>query len=131
MARLAAFTTWCDEHSRSSLPASPETLILYISMLAETLKVAAIQQRLSSISVVHQFAGHDSPTRDAHVRTVMQGYSTHQGRGSGGEGAGSDKGAANYGRGPARRGGRDTGPGATPAGLRRGLSALRTGGSRY
>ncbi|NTU81984.1 MAG: site-specific integrase [Chloroflexales bacterium] len=68
-----AFTTWCDEHGRVSLPASPETLILYISVLAESRKVSTIQRRLSSISVAHQLAGHPSPTHDAHVRTVMQG----------------------------------------------------------
>jgi len=68
-----AFTTWCDEHGRASLPASPETLILYMSVLAETRKVATIQRRLSSISVAHQLAGHASPTHDAHVRTVLQG----------------------------------------------------------
>ena len=68
-----AFTRWCEEHGRASLPASPETLILYLSALAETRKVATIQRRLSSISVAHQLAGHPSPTHDAHVRTVMRG----------------------------------------------------------
>lgn len=68
-----AFTRWCDEHGRATLPASPDTLILYIASLAETRKVSTIQRRLSSISVAHQLAGHDSPTHDAHVRTVMQG----------------------------------------------------------
>lgn len=67
------FTSWCEEHGRVSLPASPDTLILYISVLAETRKVSTIQRRLSSISVAHQLAGHASPTHDAHVRTVMQG----------------------------------------------------------
>lgn len=68
-----AFTRWCDEHGRASLPASPETLILYLSSLAEARRVSTIQRRLSSISVAHQLAGHPSPTHDAHVRTVMQG----------------------------------------------------------
>ncbi|NTU85099.1 MAG: site-specific integrase [Chloroflexales bacterium] len=68
-----AFTAWCEAHGRASLPATPETLILYISALAESRKVATIQRRLSSISVAHQLAGHPSPTHEAHVRTVMQG----------------------------------------------------------
>lgn len=74
-----AFTQWCEEHGRSSLPASVETLILYISVLAETRKVSTIQRRLSSISVAHQLAGHASPTHDAHVRTVMQGIRRSKG----------------------------------------------------
>jgi integrase len=68
-----AFGAWCDQHERASLPAAPETIALYISALAEDRKVATIQRRLAAISVVHQLAGHESPTRSPLARAVMQG----------------------------------------------------------
>jgi site-specific recombinase XerD len=77
-----AFTGWCAIHGRASLPASAETIALYISSLAETLKASTIQRRLASISVLHQLAGHASPTHDPKVRAVMQGIKRVKGTAS-------------------------------------------------
>jgi site-specific recombinase XerD len=67
------FVGWCEQHQLPSLPASPETVGLYVTVLAETHKVATLQRRLSAISVAHQAAGHESPTKHVVVRTVMAG----------------------------------------------------------
>lgn len=68
-----AFSAWCERHGRESLPASAETVALYLASAAESLKPATLQRRLASISQAHQVAGHETPTRSAPVRTVWQG----------------------------------------------------------
>lgn len=61
------FTSWCMQHQFVSLPATPETIVLYICDLAETRKVATIERRLASISQAHKFARLSSPTVDVDV----------------------------------------------------------------
>ncbi len=75
----AHFTTWCDLHGRSALPAEPETVALYLSDLARVAKPATLQRRLSSISQAHQAAGHPTPTVDPVVRAVHAGIRRTQG----------------------------------------------------
>jgi site-specific recombinase XerD len=74
-ADLADFTLWCADHHLERLPASPETIALYLTALAgRGAKASTIQRRLSAISQAHQLAGHDpSPTGDPLVRTTMAG----------------------------------------------------------
>lgn len=67
------FATWCFRHHRIALPAEPQTVVLYLSDLAQRAKPATIQRRLSSISQAHQAAGHDSPTHHIAVRTTWAG----------------------------------------------------------
>ncbi len=55
------------------MPASEETIIMYISILAESsMKVSTIQRRLSSISIAHQAKEYSSPTRSISVKTVWK-----------------------------------------------------------
>jgi site-specific recombinase XerD len=67
------FQGWCTEHGRASLPASPETVALYLSARAETLKASTLQRRIATISQAHQAANLGTPTRSAEVRTVWRG----------------------------------------------------------
>lgn len=68
------FTTWCAEQGLESLPATPQTVALYLTALAEAgRKASTLQRRLSSISQAHQAAGYESPTHDMQVRTVWAG----------------------------------------------------------
>jgi integrase len=55
------------------LPATPQTVALYLTDLAKTHKVSTLYRRLSGISQAHQAAGYVTPTTDAHVRLVFQG----------------------------------------------------------
>ena len=55
------FSAWCRAAGQGSLPAAPETVVLYLSTLAETAKVSTLTRRISAISQAHQAAGFDSP----------------------------------------------------------------------
>ncbi len=67
------FEAWCVTHCLAALPATPETVALYLASRAAVYKVATLTRRLVAISRVHQLAGHPSPTTDAGVRTVAAG----------------------------------------------------------
>lgn len=79
----AGFSAWCEERGRESLPADPETLILYLTELARTYKAATLTRRLSAISQAHQAAGCASPTEVAAVRGVMAGIRRAKGTAAG------------------------------------------------
>jgi integrase len=69
------FTAWCERHDHPALPASPETVALYLTDLAtrEQRKVSTIQRHLATISQAHQTAGLDNPAKKALVREVLRG----------------------------------------------------------
>jgi site-specific recombinase XerD len=67
------FTSWCSLANRMALPASTETLCLYLADLAGRLRLSTIVRRMSAISQAHQMAGALSPTQDIAVRTVLAG----------------------------------------------------------
>ena len=67
------FTAWCQSHGQASLPATADTVALYVADLAASLKPATITRRISAISQAHQIAGMESPTRAAKVRLVLAG----------------------------------------------------------
>jgi site-specific recombinase XerD len=73
------FTKWCREHGQASLPASPETVALYLSDLASTHKPATLTRRISAISQAHQMAGIDTPTMNSKVRLVLAGIRRSKG----------------------------------------------------
>jgi site-specific recombinase XerD len=68
-----AFVLWCEGHGLPSLPATPDTICLYLADLADRLKPSTIGIRLAAISQAHQAAGHESPTLSAPVRAVLRG----------------------------------------------------------
>ncbi len=67
------FEAWCQVRDLLHLPASPETLAMYLVDMSSWAKAATIQRRLSSISQAHGVAGHDSPTHDRLVRLTHSG----------------------------------------------------------
>jgi len=67
------FSTWCADHAVSPLPASPETIAVYLAEGARTLKASTLTRRCSAISIAHQMAGEESPTKHIIVRTTMAG----------------------------------------------------------
>lgn len=74
-ADLADFTLWCAEHHLERLPATPETVALYLTALAQAgAKASTVQRRLSAIAQAHNLKGYEpSPTTSALVRTTMAG----------------------------------------------------------
>jgi integrase len=86
------FIGWCAEHGLVSLPATPDTVALYLADLAretaepepeapdrkplrKPLKVSTIARRLTVINAKHKEANLDSPARLSHakVASAMQG----------------------------------------------------------
>jgi integrase len=55
------FVTWCEGHALAPLPATAETVALYLTSLAATHKPATMTRRLTAITKAHQIAGHASP----------------------------------------------------------------------
>jgi len=70
------FTRWCGRHHLQFLPATPETIALYITDLASRpLAVAIIVRRLTAISKAHAAAGQTFPasTRNLVVGDTLRG----------------------------------------------------------
>jgi integrase len=62
------FEAWCHHNRLTPLPATPETVALYIADRAGTLKSGTINRRLTSISVAHRAAGFsDTPASTRHM----------------------------------------------------------------
>jgi integrase len=58
----ALFSAWCTEWERAALPASPETVSLYLTaMLSAGKKVTTARRRSCAIAHHHRTAGHVSP----------------------------------------------------------------------
>ena len=76
----ADFLDWCGHHGRAPLPASPETLALYLTDCAKGLKTSTIQRRMASITQAHAAAGYaESPVKHALVRSVWRGIRRDKG----------------------------------------------------
>jgi site-specific recombinase XerD len=68
-----AFCTWCETHGLCPLPATPETVAVYLAETARRLKVASLQRRLNGITEGHRLAGLEPPTHSPLVANVMKG----------------------------------------------------------
>lgn len=68
------FDTWCQERALSSLPASRETIALYLSSRALAgRRPATINKDAAGIHFVHDRQGHPSPVRTSHVTETVRG----------------------------------------------------------
>lgn len=69
------FESWCRTHALPALPATPETLALYLTALAADHKPASLQRKLTSINKAHQTAGYVGPASFQHaiVSETMKG----------------------------------------------------------
>src|SRR5215212_1560131 len=76
----AHFTTWCDEHSASPLPADVSTVAAYLAACADTFKLSTIERRLVSISKAHQIAGAPNPAKTEMIHLTMSGIRRALGR---------------------------------------------------
>lgn len=74
-----AFSAWCAAHQRTAMPATGETVALFLAAEAEQVKVSTLTRRLSAISQLHQAQGWETPTRDAVVRAVLSGIRRSKG----------------------------------------------------
>lgn len=71
---LADFKTWCDNHDCYALPAVPQTVVDYLTELADAGKsVSTIQTRVAAIAFAHHSNDMDDPTMDQAVKILLQG----------------------------------------------------------
>lgn len=69
-----SFEAWCEKLPVPALPASPESVALYLSDLAgEGRKVSTVRRALAAISQAHKAKGVPSPRSSARVATTMRG----------------------------------------------------------
>jgi len=67
------FARWCAAHGLPSLPATPETVALYLAALAQMAKVSTVGRRLTAIAKAHRAAGYETPTKSEAVHLTMRG----------------------------------------------------------
>lgn len=68
------FEAWCQAAALSPLPASPQTVAMFIAAEADAgLANATLEHRLAAIRVVHLGAGHPSPHNTLAVLEVLRG----------------------------------------------------------
>jgi len=74
-ADLEDFRHWCDRMEREWMPATPETVGLYLGARAEKLSLATLERRLAAIASVHREEGHSSPASVAEgpLRKIWKG----------------------------------------------------------
>lgn len=75
------FTDWCESKKLAPLPCEPETIVNYISDLADHAKANTVSRRVTAISENHIAAGYaeHNPAKDAMVRNAMQGIRREKG----------------------------------------------------
>jgi site-specific recombinase XerD len=61
------FARWCRDKGFSALPASPDTVGLYLAECAASHKPVTLARRLTSINKVHRAAGHPAPALMEHL----------------------------------------------------------------
>jgi integrase len=78
------FSNWCDTWGHRAIPAAPQTVILYVTYLADPerpraarsraggCKPATIDRAVAAISHVHRLRGYVSPRESIHVRGHVQ-----------------------------------------------------------
>ncbi|MBL8238621.1 MAG: hypothetical protein JNM66_14440 [Bryobacterales bacterium] len=73
------FANWCVAHSIDALPASGETLALFVADRASTCKPATLRRQVVAITRAHAAAGYQSPAESEAVRAVMSGVARAKG----------------------------------------------------
>ncbi len=68
-----SFEAWCQGGGMSPLPATPQTVVLYATQLAERAKLATIRHHLVAIAFAHRERGLPSPAGREIVRRVVRG----------------------------------------------------------
>jgi site-specific recombinase XerD len=68
------FGNWCRKHNLISLPATPETIALYLTDRAnEGCKVSTLSQAMAAIKAAHELTDHENPCDSKKLKIVWQG----------------------------------------------------------
>ena len=73
-AQWKLFDGWCGDVGLRSLPAEPRTVACYLAARAgDGASIATLRLATSAIAKAHEWAGHESPSRDQGVRASLKG----------------------------------------------------------
>jgi integrase len=67
------FAAWCRDMARESLPATVDTVSLFVVEHVKPWRVSTIERRLAAVGWKHRRAGHADPVRTDEVRELMRG----------------------------------------------------------
>jgi site-specific recombinase XerD len=71
---IKRFMSWCDERKLAFLPATPETVSVFIAFEAgQNLSPLTLSRRIAAIRYFHQLQGFPSPTTSEIVKATMKG----------------------------------------------------------
>jgi len=73
------FQGWCDQVGATALPASANTLAMYLTAKAATVSVATLARRMSAIRTAHETVGQQAPASGA-LKAVWAGIRRAHGR---------------------------------------------------
>lgn len=76
--RFATFSSWCDKHALSALPADPTTLMLFLADMVDREpqpSLSTLRSFVNAINRVHIELDMNSPSDDGAVRKLMHGLS--------------------------------------------------------
>lgn len=75
------FNRFCIDMDFNNLPATPETVVMYLTHMADRkISVSTIVRRCTSITAIHRAAGLGSPCKDDRVHRVLSGIRKECGR---------------------------------------------------
>jgi len=82
------FASWCSSRNLLSLPAAPETAIEWLIAISDLRDEtgewlyahATVKRAVAAIAKIHEFAGEESPTKNAVFRELLRGYARIKGR---------------------------------------------------
>ena len=77
--KMRQFQVFCDERGEPSVPASPETVRLYITKIADEVCCSSVNQFLSALGEAHEAKGHSSPRFHPIVQQVWKGVKRTKG----------------------------------------------------
>lgn len=67
------FTKFCEENGCMALPASADTVVLYLTSIVDVMATSSIKRHAAAIHHFHQVEGYGSPTEDKAVKDVLAG----------------------------------------------------------
>ena len=77
---VSIFTAWCLEADRAPLPASPETVSVFVDAMAELRATATVRRYVSSIAIFHRAAGVPNPCDAISVKLALKRMHRERGR---------------------------------------------------
>jgi site-specific recombinase XerD len=76
---LKKYRTWCELRGLAPVPATLDTLITYVTEIAEPYKFATIMRHLSAINKLHHVQGLESPSIHRQFKIFMEGIKRSKG----------------------------------------------------